>query len=152
MFDSTGHRLFEQFVGPRQPLRPTIIQLLQGLERQGFAWLFLREVYARFPESEGCSNGDIRTVSGGARRASRCRHCSGGANKRPNPTSSSKTTAVPRFLRHIRPYLSMVDPLVWLSRLADIERRVCRIEISGKAEGTGLVGPEAVLTNWHVVK
>ncbi|MHC2394885.1 hypothetical protein ACVMFA_007316 [Bradyrhizobium liaoningense] len=34
-----------------------------------------------------------------------------------------------------------------------IERQVCRVEISGNASGTGfLVGPDAVLTNWHVVE
>ena len=37
------------------------------------------------------------------------------------------------------------------SLLAQIERRVCRVELEGNAVGTGfLVGPDTVLTNWHV--
>ena len=45
-----------------------------------------------------------------------------------------------------------LDILVWRTRLAEIEGRVCRIEIKGKAKGTGfLVGADKVLTNWHVV-
>ncbi len=45
-----------------------------------------------------------------------------------------------------------LDVLVWRTRLAEIEGRVCRIEIKKKAKGTGfLVGADRVLTNWHVV-
>jgi V8-like Glu-specific endopeptidase len=37
--------------------------------------------------------------------------------------------------------------------MALVEGRVCRVEISGNAAGTGfLVGPDAILTNYHVVK
>lgn len=42
---------------------------------------------------------------------------------------------------------------LWLKRLTEIKLRVCRIDINGSAHGTGfLVGPEAVLTNFHVVE
>ncbi|AMV25227.1 hypothetical protein VT84_12580 [Gemmata sp. SH-PL17] len=47
------------------------------------------------------------------------------------------------------PYLNMAE---WVARLARIEGRVCRVEIGGAPRGTGfLVGPDAVLTNHHVV-
>ena len=40
---------------------------------------------------------------------------------------------------------------VWQDRLVKIERQVCRVELEGNALGTGfLVGPDTVLTNWHV--
>jgi hypothetical protein len=45
-----------------------------------------------------------------------------------------------------------LDVLAWRTRLGEIESRVCRVEIKGKAKGTGfLIGPDLVLTNWHVV-
>jgi V8-like Glu-specific endopeptidase len=38
-------------------------------------------------------------------------------------------------------------------RVASTEARVCRIDIKGKAQGTGfLIGPSAVMTNYHVVE
>ncbi len=48
----------------------------------------------------------------------------------------------------------MLDVLVWRTRLGEIEGRVCRVECPpGKARGTGfLVGPDVVITNYHVVK
>jgi hypothetical protein len=40
---------------------------------------------------------------------------------------------------------------VWQEKLVRIERQVCRLEMEGNALGTGfLVGPDTVLTNWHV--
>ena len=42
---------------------------------------------------------------------------------------------------------------LWLKRLTEIKLRVCRVDINGSAQGTGfLIGPEAVLTNFHVVE
>ncbi|MEZ4712296.1 MAG: trypsin-like peptidase domain-containing protein [Caldilineaceae bacterium] len=48
---------------------------------------------------------------------------------------------------------SYLDIAKWRTKLGEIETRVCRVEIQGDAAGTGfLVGPRAVLTNYHVVK
>lgn len=49
---------------------------------------------------------------------------------------------------------STFDILTWRRRLGEIEGRVCRIEFPEKtAQGTGfLVGPDVVLTNYHVVQ
>jgi V8-like Glu-specific endopeptidase len=59
----------------------------------------------------------------------------------------------PGLQRNVRPHLTKVDLRVWVERLLQIERRVCRIEIGDNAAGTGfLVGPDTVLTNWHVVE
>ncbi len=45
------------------------------------------------------------------------------------------------------------DINVWRTRLADVEVRVCRIDIANRGMGTGfLVGPDTVLTNYHVVE
>lgn len=49
---------------------------------------------------------------------------------------------------------STVDIVTWRTRLGEIERRVCRIEYPpATPKGTGfLVGPDLVLTNYHVVR
>lgn len=45
-----------------------------------------------------------------------------------------------------------LDIMAWRTRLGQIEGQVCRVEIKGQAKGTGfLVGPDLLLTNWHVV-
>jgi hypothetical protein len=47
----------------------------------------------------------------------------------------------------------MLDFSEWVTRAARVEGRVCRIDLNGKPKGTGfLVGPNAVLTNYHVLE
>lgn len=41
----------------------------------------------------------------------------------------------------------------WLTKLNEIEKQVCRVDIDGKPMGTGfLIAPDIVLTNYHVVE
>ncbi len=62
----------------------------------------------------------------------------------------------PQLERIVRDTNSFLDINMWRERLAEIEGRVCRIEVKtnqGLACGTGfLVGPDLVLTNFHVVE
>lgn len=45
------------------------------------------------------------------------------------------------------------DVAAFRRRAAEIENRVCRVDIKGKPAGTGfLIGPRAVITNYHVIK
>lgn len=45
------------------------------------------------------------------------------------------------------------DVATFRNKISDIESRVCRVEVQGNAAGTGfLVGPSAVLTNYHVIE
>jgi hypothetical protein len=47
----------------------------------------------------------------------------------------------------------LLDMGVWWERAARVEPRVCRVELEGRPAGTGfLVGPDAVLTNYHVLE
>jgi hypothetical protein len=49
--------------------------------------------------------------------------------------------------------LRMVDLGVWREKLSRIEARVGRVRVNGRALGTGfLVGPDALLTNFHVLE
>jgi hypothetical protein len=53
----------------------------------------------------------------------------------------------------IRKHLGTLDARAWLERAAAAENRVCLISDAGTHVGTGfLVGPEAVLTNYHVAR
>jgi hypothetical protein len=53
----------------------------------------------------------------------------------------------------VQPRLKAVDMDVWREKLAQVEGQVCRIELNGEARGTGfLVGPDLVLTNYHVLE
>lgn len=48
---------------------------------------------------------------------------------------------------------TMLNIAVFRERIGQVEGRVCRVDILGEGEGTGfLVGPSAVLTNYHVVE
>jgi len=54
--------------------------------------------------------------------------------------------------RRIRERLEAFDPARWRDKMARVEDWVCRVEIGGHPVGTGfLVGPDAVLTNHHVL-
>jgi hypothetical protein len=53
----------------------------------------------------------------------------------------------------VRPHLSLANFGIWRERMTEVEGRVCLITLNGAALGTGfLVGPEAVLTNYHVME
>ncbi len=60
------------------------------------------------------------------------------------PTGFERTTNV---------MAGFLDPAKFRRCIAEAEVRTARIEIGGKAKGTGfLIGPDILLTNWHVVE
>jgi hypothetical protein len=150
VYASTGDRLFVEYVAPGKPLRPTISDLLIALEDSGITSKFLSYVYANRP-----GRPDVRTeiaksfpdaVAVPEQKAELSVQTAGA------PQANAPTNAhAPGLQRNVRPYLAKLDIRVWQSRLSEIERRVCRVELDGNAVGTGfLVGPDTVLTNWHV--
>jgi hypothetical protein len=61
----------------------------------------------------------------------------------------------PGLEKAVKPYLPDFDVALWREQLAALEGRVCRVEVHGPIAtmGTGfLVGPEALLTNYHVLE
>ena len=53
----------------------------------------------------------------------------------------------------VKPHLAFADFGLWRERMTLVEGRVCQITINGNAQGTGfLVGPDSVLTNFHVME
>jgi hypothetical protein len=155
VFSSTGDRLFKEFVAPGKPLVPTLIDLINALEEAGLTSIFLATVYERRP-----SRKDLRDVI-----RQLCPDAADMASRAPSATALSvqskgavdpgmpRTADTPGFQRNVRPHLEKLDVRIWRDRLAAIERRVCRVDFGGNALGTGfLVGPDLVLTNWHVVE
>ncbi|WP_448043171.1 trypsin-like peptidase domain-containing protein [Bradyrhizobium liaoningense] len=150
---STGDRLYVEYVGEGRPLRQTIVDLLNVLEQRGTSPLFLHYVYAWRP-----GRPDIRKLIADL--------CPVAVDAVPDQTialslqkagrvqADAPTNAfAPGLQRNVRPYLAKPDVLVWITRLSEICHRVCRIERAGTGLGTGfLVGPDTVLTNWHVIK
>jgi len=67
-----------------------------------------------------------------------------------------QTSRQPQLERIIKQKSKFLDIAAWRERLGEIEGRVCRIEVAtnvGSVYGTGfLVGPDLVLTNYHVVE
>ena len=66
------------------------------------------------------------------------------------------SAATPALERIISQHAPMFDPVQFRTRLGEIEGQVCRIEVAmdgGTIFGTGfLVGPGAVITNYHVLE
>lgn len=57
------------------------------------------------------------------------------------------------FEKTIKARIPQLDFSVWRTNMTQVEGRVCRVEINGNPAGTGfLVGPDAVLTNFHVLE
>lgn len=153
MLTVTGDGLYESWVGQGMPARATIFALLQELDRAGLAERVLAEMLQRrshsavlralvqqaAPEALALPPRDAVALS--AQR--------GGV-----PVGGLPDDAfAPGLQKNVRPHLMKLDLQVWLDKLSSSRNRVCRIEIGARAAGTGfLVGPGAVLTNWHVVE
>jgi hypothetical protein len=68
-------------------------------------------------------------------------------------SNSPQPLATPGLEKTINAAAGFTDPAMLRLRLAEAEVRTARIEIGGKAKGTGfLVGDDLLMTNWHVVE
>jgi hypothetical protein len=68
----------------------------------------------------------------------------------PEAISKVSSAGLQKLVRNDNPAVNINE---WCRRLTDLEVRVCRVDINGGPMGTGfLVGPQVVLTNYHVVK
>lgn len=153
MLTVTGDGLFEAWVPPGLTVRRTLFELLTELERQNLAPRVLAEMHARRPRSE-----ELRAALAAACPEALVPPVHDTIGLAPQvagvPVAGLPDDAfAPGLQKNVRPHLAKLDLAIWIDRLAAIRRQVCRIEIDRRAAGTGfLVGPSAVLTNWHVVE
>ncbi|MEA2840732.1 MAG: hypothetical protein QOF41_2062 [Methylobacteriaceae bacterium] len=150
VYASTGDQLFDTFVQRELPKEPMIRALLVELENLGTTPDFLAYVYVNRP-----GRADVReaiTTYYPEAVAVRNKQIALSAQTAGAPQAKAPDNAVnPGLQRNVRPYLAKLDVRVWQEKLLRIERQVCRIEMDGIALGTGfLVGPDTILTNWHV--
>lgn len=149
---STGDRLYDEFVGPGMPKRPTIVKLLEALEQTGITEQFLGLVYRERPLRD-----DVRAAIAGlfpkVPPQAAWQEPSFSVQKAGAPAEGFKPGMGPGLEKNIRPRLQMLQISVWPARLEQITRQVCLVESAAGGIGTGfLVGASSVLTNWHVVQ
>ncbi|WP_315835256.1 serine protease [Bradyrhizobium prioriisuperbiae] len=153
VYASLGDRLFDEYVPTGDPKRVTIQKLLVALQQQGTTHLFLSAVYSRRLKNQDVVDA-IRRLCPEAAVSGSDSGAEIEVQRAGQPQASGPTrVAAPGLQRNVRPNLVKLDIHIWVDKIARIERQVCRIEVGGNAVGTGfLVGPEVVLTNWHVVE
>jgi len=150
--DSTGDDLYKEWVGTGNPLKRTIRELIEAMEEEGVTPQFLAEVYRKRPRRNDVRQGIVLLypeIIGLAAQAP------ADFDLQAKGVTQNKTQDkfAPGLQRNIKSHLSMLSIGRWAQRLSEIQRQVCIVEIAGRAAGTGfLVGPSAVLTNWHVVE
>lgn len=67
----------------------------------------------------------------------------------PQATPFSRITGLEEIINQSGSFLNIRE---WFTKGSRVMERVCRVEIQGAARGTGfLVGPDVVLTNYHVL-
>ena len=146
----TGDQLYRAFVGQGMSLDETLNALLLELEKQPITDRFLRVVYRERPFRT-----ELRTfiaqlypaiAANEGRLSIKFEFQNAGA-------ANGGDSEGPALQRVVRPVLPDLDAEIWFDRYEGIKRQVCRVEADGAGIGTGfLVGPGAVLTNWHVMR
>ncbi|MGO7359991.1 serine protease [Rhizobium ruizarguesonis] len=150
--ESTGDDLYVEWVGNGNPLKQTIRELVESMEKVGVTPQFLAEVYRKRPRRIDVRQGIAllypEIIGLVVQAPADFDLQNQGVTQR-----TTQGTFAPGLQRTIKNHLSMLSIGQWADRLSEIQRQVCLVEISGRAAGTGfLVGPNAVLTNWHVVE
>lgn len=149
----TGDGLYESWVSQGMPTRATIFALLQELDRVGLAERVLAEMLLRRTHSTEL-RALVAQAAPGALTPPQHDEVTLSAQRGGVPIPGLPNNAfAPGLQKNVRPHLQKLDLQVWLDKVARRRNCVCRIEIGTRAAGTGfLVGPAAVLTNWHVVE
>jgi hypothetical protein len=158
LYLATGEPLDKKYLTENQTLKNALTDVLAGLEKDQITEQFLDVVYREKPfqfELRAFIAKLHPAIAAGEpfeRRAFAMQE-SGLPAASADAQEKAPAGGVPALQRLIKPGLSHKDLRIWLDRMTAIERQVCRIEANGAALGTGfLVGPKAVLTNWHVVQ
>jgi hypothetical protein len=152
MLRTTGDGLF-QWVPEGLNYRQTATELMQVVSQNDLETVVLADILVRRPRNARLRALVTEAVPGALTAQTEEMPLSVQHGGEPIPDPNLYNAFAPGLQRNVRPHLDKLDLMVWVEKLMQVKNRVCRIEISGKAAGTGfLVGAEAVLTNWHVVE
>ncbi|TDR44905.1 trypsin-like peptidase [Tahibacter aquaticus] len=153
VYSSTGEQLYVSYVAENKPLRPAIADLLVALEQQGSTELFLAKVYAERPLREDVRGTIAALMPEAPQLAQKSKLVVAYQVAGQVQAEAPAYAQASGLQRLVRKGLPAVDIGVWLAKADTVKRQVCKIQYRGAAAGTGfLVGPAAVLTNWHVVQ
>lgn len=153
---STGDDIFVKWASRLQPLEPMVRAVIDAMIELGTLHLFLRAMVLAVPHRDdvrdmvaACCPAALAGITDPAPAGAKLSLQHGGAAQAAAP----RYAAAPGLERNVRPNLVRVSPGTWVARLEQLETCVCRVEIGGNAAGTGfLVGPQVVLTNYHVIE
>jgi hypothetical protein len=124
------------------PMKDMAFDLLSTAEREGWTTDLIREGYQFNPR-----NAAILTVY------QKYGFAPGVSAQQAGAAVAAVQSVTEGLEKTIKDRLPTFDFAVWREKMTLVENRVCRVEIDGNAAGTGfLVGPDAVLTNYHVLK
>ncbi|MHC2390801.1 hypothetical protein ACVMFA_003816 [Bradyrhizobium liaoningense] len=125
-------------------LKHVTFQLVIWANRNGLVAQLARAAYAENPRNE-----KLRSIYEKFGMAPEVSVQEAGASVAGAPRRATAAALEGR----VKPNLKHVDLGVWREKLAKIEGQVCRVEFGGNPKGTGfLVGPDLVLTNYHVLE
>lgn len=124
---------------------PTLVfNLLEKADQQGWDVVLVKEAYRYSP-----GNRQLRAVYEKYGLAPEIALSTAGAPVAGGSPAASGG-AFEKIIQQGNPFLD-IGKLI--SRLAELEVRVCRVDLDGAPQGTGfLVGPGVVLTNYHVME
>jgi hypothetical protein len=158
LYLATGEPLDKKYLAENQTPKNALTDVLAGLEQDQITDQFLDIVYREKPfqfELRALIAKLYPAIAAGEpfERRSFAIQEAGQPTREADAPDKTPAGGIPALQRLVKPGLSHKDLRVWLDRMAAIEKQVCRIEANGAAFGTGfLVGPQVVLTNWHVVQ
>lgn len=149
IYGSTGIETSNAYSGRNNSREAIIKKLLMTLEEKGLTEDFLSYAYVHLPGRDQARAAIAKLCPEAAAIPQQKIDLS--AQIAGEPQFGSDNAFLPGLQRNVRPYLAKLDVHIWRDRLVKIERQVCRVELEGNGLGTGfLVGPDTVLTNWHV--
>jgi hypothetical protein len=116
-------------------LNNVVFGLLRAAEMEGWEAELIEAAYQERPR-----NPKIRAVYQTYRLA-------------PGVQAAGQASSLEGLEKIVRAGNPLLDMGVWWERAAAVEPRVCRVEVGREPLGTGfLVGPDALLTNYHVLQ
>ncbi|MDB6005967.1 MAG: hypothetical protein JWR15_2954 [Prosthecobacter sp.] len=126
------------------PLKNIVFDLLDLADQEGWDATLIREAYRFNP-----GNDALLQVYEKYGIAPKIELGMAGVRVKGVETNAS-SASLQKIIRDDNPTF---DIDMWRTRLTEIESRVCRVDIDGRAAGTGfLVGPDTLITNYHVVE
>jgi hypothetical protein len=132
------------YAGPADPLPAAVFRVIEGAQAEGWLNALVLAAYRARPNQplivKIASELGLAAFNGSL------------TNERPLAGGARELSVVAEFQTILNPDRRMIDPADLRKVLVDYPARICKIEI-GEGGGTGfLVGPDLVLTNYHVME